>query len=145
MKRKKSEFELAMEADQNRIRRALKADQEALEADKNAFERALKADQEALKRTFEIPGWSQADVNKSVNGFMTEQTQRKPRKPISKGLAMRLVARSQGKCENCGKNLYNEKIDIHHKNYEPADNRETNLMVVCKNCHKKLTGPRPVI
>lgn len=76
---------------------------------------------------------------------MTKQKQRKPREPIRKGLAMRLMARAQGKCENCRKNLYNEKIDIHHKNYEPTDNRETNLMVVCKNCHKKLTGPRPVI
>jgi len=145
MKRKKSEFELALEVDQNFIRRSLKADQEALEADRNHIRKSLEADQETIRRALEIPGWSKADVNKSVNEFMTEQTQRKPRKPISKGLAMRLMARAQGKCENCGKNLYNEKIEIHHKNYEPTDPRESNLMVVCRPCHKKLTGPRPVI
>jgi len=76
---------------------------------------------------------------------MTEQNQRKPRKPISKGLAMKLVARSKGRCEFCWEDLFNRKIHIHHKNYDPTDNRESNLMVVHKDpCHKKLTGPRPL-
>lgn len=67
----------------------------------------------------------------------------KPRKPISVGLQKKLIARARGECENCGIGLYNRKIDIHHKNYEPTDNRETNLIVLCKDCHKKLTGPAP--
>ena len=121
MKRKKGVIERAMEGAEKERKAFMKAQEDAI--------RGMEAERQA---------W-----NKSVNGFITEQKQRKPRKPISKGLAMRLMARAQGKCEKCGKNLYNEKIDIHHKNSEPTDNRETNLMVVCKNCHKKLTGPRP--
>lgn len=109
---------------------------------KYEFERALEADEKAIKKAL-IPGWSQTDVDRSVNDFVAEQKRLKPRKSISSGLLKRLMARAQGKCENCGKDLYNEKINIHHKNYEPTDNRESNLMVVCFPCHKKLTGPRP--
>jgi 5-methylcytosine-specific restriction endonuclease McrA len=146
MKRKKGVVERAMEgaeADRKAFMKAQEETMRALEADQNRIRRAIKSDQEALKRASEIPGWSQADVNKSVNGFMTEQERMKPRKPISRGLLKRLMARSRGNCENCGKNLYNEKIEIHHKNSDRTDDRESNLMVVCRPCHKKLTGPRP--
>jgi 5-methylcytosine-specific restriction endonuclease McrA len=67
----------------------------------------------------------------------------KPRKGLPRGLLMRLMVRSEGKCENCNRSLRDVKIHIHHKNYDPADNRESNLMVLCKDCHVKLTGPPP--
>jgi len=125
MKRKKSEFERALETDQQ------------------ALENAMKSDQKALKRAL-IPGWSLADVNRSVNDFVTEQKRMKPRKRIRRSLYARLLVRSRGNCENCGKYLLNEKSEIHHKNSDRTDDRESNLMVVCRSCHKKLTGPRPI-
>ncbi|MBI4894805.1 MAG: HNH endonuclease [Candidatus Aenigmarchaeota archaeon] len=68
---------------------------------------------------------------------------RKKRTKIPFGLQKRIMARSRGKCENCGTLLFNIKFDFHHKNYDPSDPRESNLMVICKKCHVKLTGPVP--
>ncbi len=118
---------------------------------KYEFEQALEADVKAIKKATReawtdlgIPGWSQSDADRSVNNFMSDQNRLKPRKPLSRGLSMRMVIRAHGKCEDCGTDLFNVKFAIHHKNYDPTDNRESNLMVVCRPCHKKMTGPRPI-
>jgi hypothetical protein len=112
-----------------------------IQRDQESLAKTIRKDQEALAR---IAGWSQSDVDKSVNGFMAEQERRKPRKPISRGLFTRLLVRSRGNCENCNVYLRDKKVEVHHKNYDPTDPRETNLMVLCRDCHKKLTGPRPI-
>lgn len=68
----------------------------------------------------------------------------KPRKGIPYGLLKKVMVRSRGHCDNCGRDLMNVKIHIHHKNYEPTDDRESNLMVLCKPCHIRITGPAPI-
>jgi len=37
-----------------------------------------------------------------------------------------------GKCEICG---LKNNLETHHKNKNPLDNDEKNLLVVCKKCH----------
>jgi 5-methylcytosine-specific restriction enzyme A len=41
-------------------------------------------------------------------------------------------------CERCGA----PAVEVHHLNHQPRDNREANLMSVCLDCHRRLTGRR---
>jgi hypothetical protein len=38
-------------------------------------------------------------------------------------------------CDICGWDVFNEALEIHHKNKNPSDNRVENLVVLCPNCH----------
>ncbi len=51
-----------------------------------------------------------------------------------------LLVRSKGKCQNknCRIPLKGIKQVIHHKNQDPSDNKISNLMVICPNCHSKM-------
>lgn len=49
-----------------------------------------------------------------------------------------LLVRSKGKCQKCRISLKGMKPDIHHKNRDPSDNKISNLMVLCRNCHSKM-------
>lgn len=49
-----------------------------------------------------------------------------------------LLVRSKGKCQICKISLKGMKPDIHHKNQDPSDNKISNLMVLCRNCHSKM-------
>ena len=65
------------------------------------------------------------------------------RKPITRDLLIILGARSGNKCETCKEELKGKltpKANIHHKNGNPADNRESNLILLCPNCHSKADG-----
>jgi len=84
----------------------------------------------------------QDDLSRLLGGRPKEKG--KPRKQFSTGLLKRLLIRSAGHCEGCGASLVDKKVDIHHKNSVPDDNRESNLMVICKSCHKRWTGPPPI-
>ncbi|MFH1696811.1 MAG: HNH endonuclease signature motif containing protein [Candidatus Diapherotrites archaeon] len=57
------------------------------------------------------------------------------REPIPKSLREKILNSVRHKCELCGTSI---NLDLHHKNYNPADNREENLIAVCPNCHRKL-------
>lgn len=49
-----------------------------------------------------------------------------------------LLVRSKGKCQKCKIPLKGIKQVIHHKNQDPSDNKISNLMVLCPNCHSKM-------
>jgi len=59
----------------------------------------------------------------------------KKRKPISPSKQKQLLIRAKGKCENCGKILVGLKPFIHHRDGNPLNNKESNLMVLCPDCH----------
>ena len=60
------------------------------------------------------------------------------RKPIKSGTRTNLMADSGAKCQKCKHSLKGLKPHIHHKNGNPKDNRPSNLILVCPNCHSKL-------
>lgn len=51
-----------------------------------------------------------------------------------------LLEFQNGKCWKCGKSFKQMKVRtmVHHKNLNPKDNRITNLVLVCPNCHDKI-------
>lgn len=65
----------------------------------------------------------------------------KKRPPIKQSVRKELLFRSKGKCERCGKNLISAGIPyhVHHKDGNRKNNRMSNLMLVCPNCHERLT------
>lgn len=60
------------------------------------------------------------------------------RKPIKSGTRTNMLADSGAKCQKCKRVLKGLKPHIHHKNGNPKDNRQSNLILVCPNCHSKL-------
>lgn len=103
--------------------------------------KGINVPKESAKTIYE--GYKKLDEDwKKQQEKLDRQFSEKIRKVVPPGLRTRLVARARGRCENCGRDLYgNERIEIHHKNGNPADNRESNLLVVCGGCHQRLTGP----
>ena len=62
------------------------------------------------------------------------------RKPIPISIQKKVLLRSRGKCEICGFDFakHDVKPHIHHKDGNPKNNKVSNLIVVCPNCHSKL-------
>jgi 5-methylcytosine-specific restriction endonuclease McrA len=58
--------------------------------------------------------------------------------PLKTGTRTNILADSGAKCQNCGSFLKGLKPHIHHKNGNPRDNKQSNLILVCPNCHSKL-------
>jgi 5-methylcytosine-specific restriction endonuclease McrA len=48
-------------------------------------------------------------------------------------------------CEGCGQigNRKNNVLTVHHVNYDPSDNREDNLLLLCQKCHLALQQGNP--
>lgn len=65
----------------------------------------------------------------------TTEKSTKYREPIPEALCERILKRARYRCELCKEQL---GLDLHHKNYDPSDNRESNLIAVCPNCHRRL-------
>jgi len=65
----------------------------------------------------------------------------KRRKSIPSSIMKKALIRSRGYCEMCGLDFYESGVTphFHHKNGNPSDNRLSNILVVCPNCHSKLT------
>lgn len=62
------------------------------------------------------------------------------REPIPRSLRTKLLLRCRGKCEVCGLDFVKEGVrpHFHHKDGNPKNNKPSNLIVVCPNCHSKL-------
>lgn len=62
------------------------------------------------------------------------------RESIPQSLRTKLLLKCRGKCEICGLDFDSDgvKPQIHHKDGDPSNNRLSNLIVVCPNCHSKL-------
>lgn len=71
--------------------------------------------------------------------FGTGKKSKRP--PVKQSVKKQLLFRSKGRCEKCGKNLIEAGIPyhIHHKDGDRKNNCLSNLMLVCPNCHEKLT------
>ena len=67
--------------------------------------------------------------------FSTLFETRKKRKAIPISVQKQLLIRCKGKCENCGKDLTGLKPFIHHKDGNPSNNKLSNLIVLCPDCH----------
>jgi len=72
-----------------------------------------------------------------LQSFMFET---KKRKRVSKGLRDLILKAQGGKCKRCGKSIRRKGVRpiLHHKNLNPKDNRPSNLVVVCPDCHDKI-------
>jgi 5-methylcytosine-specific restriction endonuclease McrA len=66
------------------------------------------------------------------------ETSRKKRKPVGYGKRGDVLIRAKGRCERCGMNLQGIRPHIHHKNGKPSDNKLSNLIVLCPNCHSTM-------
>jgi 5-methylcytosine-specific restriction endonuclease McrA len=79
----------------------------------------------------------QFDVNLNIYG------KEKGRKPIKKkgSVTSQLRFNQKGKCWKCHRSfdVMGVRPQTHHKNGNHNDNRISNLVLVCSNCHDKLT------
>jgi len=73
--------------------------------------------------------------SKSVGDIVLGNKPEKRRKPIPIETQKKLLIRSKGKCENCGKSLENLKPLFHHIDGNPRNNQLSNLKVLCPDCH----------
>lgn len=62
---------------------------------------------------------------------------KKVRVPVRISVQKEIFIRSKGKCENCKKTLNGLRPHIHHKDKNPKNNKKSNLMLLCPNCHSK--------
>lgn len=62
------------------------------------------------------------------------------RKNVGKTIRKVLLKYQDGKCWMCKKSFKDMKVRpvLHHKNLDPKDNRISNLVLICPNCHDKI-------
>jgi Zn finger protein HypA/HybF involved in hydrogenase expression len=62
------------------------------------------------------------------------------RESIPQKLRTELLLRCKGRCEKCGLDFHDNGVrpHFHHKDGDPKNNKPSNLIVVCPNCHSKL-------
>lgn len=61
------------------------------------------------------------------------------RESIPRSLRTELLLRCKGKCEDCRLDFYKKgvKPHFHHKDGNPKNNKPSNIIVLCPNCHSK--------
>lgn len=86
--------------------------------------------QSKLKTSFwDVPKFNTTDFDKKG---------KKVRTKISISLTKDLFIRAKGKCEKCTRPLKGLTPHIHHKDRNPSNNKPSNLLVICPNCHSKI-------
>ena len=72
-----------------------------------------------------------------INFLDYNKTGKKVRVPVPIGTIKKIFLRAKGKCEKCKKPLKGLRPHIHHKDKNPKNNKESNLVLLCPNCHSK--------
>ena len=94
--------------------------------------------------TLNIKYCSQTCMNQSYIDETVEQIQKTGVLPTHKsggitvGARKYLISQRGRKCEKCENDRWMGvliPIEFHHKNGNPDDNRETNIQILCSNCH----------
>lgn len=78
----------------------------------------------------QCPSWQNG---KSFEEYGTE---------FNKELKDRIRKRDNGTCQECSKKQIRHKLDVHHIDYNKKNNKETNLISLCKKCHGKTNFER---
>lgn len=63
---------------------------------------------------------------------------RKDYPPDWKAITTRLKQKANWTCQKCGRHAgkpENLQLGVHHKDGDPTNNRESNLIVLCRGCH----------
>lgn len=94
--------------------------------DLSAFKRRKYCDRECMKRAF---------VRKDASGQAVRNSRR------SAGMIEYLIKGKEKVCEVCGSTT---NIDVHHKDSNPNNNDENNLLLVCRRCHMKIHRQKSV-
>ena len=65
---------------------------------------------------------------------------KRKRKPVGKTVRKVLLKYQDGKCWMCKRSFKEMSVRpvLHHKNLNPNDNRISNLVLICPNCHDKI-------
>lgn len=61
---------------------------------------------------------------------------------FNKELKNKIRERDNYTCQECGKNETRRKLDIHHIDYNKKNNKENNLISLCRGCHIKTNFSR---
>jgi hypothetical protein len=72
--------------------------------------------------------------------FIDPYAEPKKRTPVRSSDKKHLLDYQNGKCFTCKKSFKQMKVRpiLHHKNLNPKDNRISNMILVCPNCHDKI-------
>ena len=64
----------------------------------------------------------------------------KKRKPVRASDRKHLLSYQKGRCWKCKKSFSKMGVRkiVHHKNLNPKDNKISNVVLVCPNCHDKI-------
>jgi 5-methylcytosine-specific restriction endonuclease McrA len=73
----------------------------------------------------------------NISKIFFDARNKSKRKPVKQSLRTRLIIRCKGRCERCGKPLNGIAPHIHHEDGNPENNKPSNLLVLCLNCHGK--------
>lgn len=80
--------------------------------------------------------WKPIKIPK-IDLFDYTKSGKKVRVPVSISLQKEIFIHSKGECEMCKKSLKGLKPHIHHKDKNPKNNKKSNLILLCPNCHSK--------
>jgi len=50
----------------------------------------------------------------------------------------RAIREAAGRCERCGGDGSDSRLDVHHRNGDKSDQRMSNLAILCHRCHMRL-------